>query len=234
VGPETATRLDAELRAVYNVVKLAAAVLPTFQSRGTLRDRPFARHRSARVIPGWHEWEDGHLGRQQKHCLVLAPEGPGQVALGCSGAPDFVRSVVRRSLGHQIVGVASHEIHPRAPRGDKARKTQLQFLCVRCGCWARRRSQHLAKPCKPPSRKGAEVLNKYVQGLGPSNRARQIILRDSSLRSLSVNPLRRAQVVARSLVPTVFAGISAAPSYEQRLAALSARVRAKEASAAEA
>ena len=71
------------------------------------------------------------------------------------------------------------------------------------------------------------------RGLAPSNRVRQLILNDAGLRSMSVQSLRRAQVVAQSRVATAFSAASAAPAYEQRMAALSARIRAKQARAAE-
>ena len=148
---------------------------------------------------------------------------------GCRGPPPALRKLLREPMGHLLVAVSGSALD--SPRfgagGDPCREQQI--LCLKCGGWSQGRTVKLAEACEKPTRKGLDVLNRFRRGLGPNMRVREVLDKALPVERLSfeTDPSSRHGLRVTS-VPRAFSDAPSAPAHEQRMAALVARIKAKE------
>ena len=107
---------------------------------------------------------------------------------------------------------------------------QVSLLCVRCGGWSQEKVIKLARACQAPTRTGLEVLFRFRRGLAPNPRVRAAIDRAVPARRVGVHVASASEV--RRTTSVAVASVESVIPYEQRMARLHERIRAKEEAAA--
>ena len=209
-------------------VKLASEILPLFRNEVRWKRAPFFSAGRSRQEKTWHLWRRTELGMQCRYCWMVC-DRPERPMFGCRGPPPALQKLLRDPLGHQLVAVSGSALD--APRSGLVLGPcrEQQILCIKCGGWSQGRAVKLAEVCGKPTRKGLDVLSRFRRGLSPNLKVKAVLDKALPVSQLDVarDPAEQPDQCVTS-VPRAFSDSPTAPAFEQRMAALVARIKAKE------
>ena len=176
------------------------------------------------------------MGLQCEQCMMIADPGQSPPAEGCLGTPSFLRQLLGDPKGHKVVAVSGSVAVDGLQKvpGVPCRKHVQQFLCLNCGGWSQGRGAKLNRVHLPPTRKGKEVLQAILKGMGPNPKLRAVIDRaipfsQVDVCAVSARANRQVSIVRQVQAPAATPqGPLEPPPFEVRMNALVARNRAKE------
>lgn len=152
------------------------------------------------------------------------------------GYSTIYRQLLEDPKGHSLVAVSGQAFKKVSgasdgPVGSEGATDvrEQPFLCLNCGGWSQGRTVKLGKLCQKPTKKGAEVLSNFRRGLGPNPRMRELIDTSLPVSRLVATMASASSTSSVSTVPQSFSSDQEAPQHERMMAALLARIKAKEA-----
>ncbi len=159
VGEEAAAAISYYESRAWLVARAVAAALPLFPpAPGNLRRRPRAPVVAEGACPPWqrHQWRHEEGAWRCRVCAtwVVGDAVPANRAMEVCKGP-MANEAELRKLGH---------------RPCRAQGACPFTFCSKCGAWAARRSNKLAKPCAPPTSAGVQALRRMEKGLHPWRR----------------------------------------------------------------